>query len=107
MDKNNIAKQFWIEDPNSKLPRSGCYVVNRSIQSDFAESVAVPLKNIDYDVLIIDNIAKVQLTQTYRNPLACFLEVEYSFPLEPNACLTKFHAKFGDSLLVGRINEKE
>ena len=107
MDRNSLAKLLWVENPSSKLPRCGCYVVDPRIRSIFPEPVSVPLKHINYDVQIGDNLAKVQLTQTYLNPLQNFLEVEYSFPMEPNACLYKFHAKFGDTLLVGRIKEKE
>lgn len=55
----------------------------------------------------MNNLAKIKLTQTYKNPLVGFLEVEYSFPKDPNACLYSFQAKFDDTLLIGKVKEKE
>ena len=55
---------------------------------------------------IIGSLAKVKLTQKYFNPLANPLEIEFRFPMEPNACLYNFKATFGDKVLVGRVKER-
>lgn len=92
---------------NSTLPPCGCYVINPDIVKQFTGLVSVPLKHIDYAIDIVNGLAKVSLTQTYFNPLDCFLELQYSFPIDPKACLYSFQAKFDDQLLVGRVKEKE
>lgn len=81
MDRNSLAKLLWVEPSSNGLPLCGCYVVDPKIKSYFPEPVAVPLKHIAYDVELLNNLARVRLTQTYVNPLSQLLEVEYSFPL--------------------------
>lgn len=67
----------------------------------------VPLKHIEYDVEIINSLVSITLTQKYVNPTQKFLEMEYCFPINPNACVYKFVASFGNKRIEGVVKEKE
>jgi len=47
------------------------------------------------------------LVQTYHNPTDKFLEIEYNFPINPQACIYKFSAEFGKTRIEGIVKEKE
>ena len=60
--------------------------------SNVPETSMVPLKNIDYQIEIMNSIASTTLIQEYENPSDKFLEVEYSFPINPNSSVYMFVA---------------
>lgn len=49
----------------------------------------------------------MNLSQTYLNPTDKFLEVEYHFPVPPEACIYQFVAAFLDIRIEGVVKEKE
>lgn len=55
----------------------------------------MPLKSSEYAVEIVNAVANITLTQLYMNPTDSFLEVGYSFPINPSACIYRFAAEFG------------
>lgn len=55
----------------------------------------VPLVSSEYVLNIANTIANVSLVQTYQNPTGKFLELEYSFPIDPAICVYRFVAEFG------------
>ena len=67
----------------------------------------LPLKKIVYDIAIVNGVAEVTLTQTYLNTTDKFLELQYRFPLHPNACIHKFVAVFSKVRMEGVVKEKE
>jgi len=66
----------------------------------------VPLRNCEYQMEIVNAMVNVTLTQVYINPTDKFLEMEYSFPINPNACVYRFVAEFGNSRIEGIVKEK-
>jgi hypothetical protein len=56
---------------------------------------------------VVNAITSVTLLQTYQNPTEKFLELEYNFPINPNACVYKFTADFGKVRVEGVVKEKE
>lgn len=62
---------------------------------------------MDYQVLLVNNVAQVTLEQQYENPTRSTLELEYMFPIDPAACITAFKATFDESEIVGVVKEKE
>ncbi len=58
---------------------------------------ALPLKHIDYQIDITNGLASITLEQKYINPTEKFLEIEFSFPIDPNACIYKYVAEFGNN----------
>jgi hypothetical protein len=67
----------------------------------------VPLRSIGYDLEVVNAIVSVALVQTYQNPTEKFLELEYSFPINPSACVYRFSAEFGKVRVEGVVKEKE
>ena len=51
----------------------------------------------------MNTIANVSLVQTYVNPFEQFLEVEYNFPVNPNACIYRFMAEFANKRIEGIV----
>jgi hypothetical protein len=58
---------------------------------------ALPLKHIDYQIDITNGLASITLEQKYLNPTEKFLEIEFSFPIDPNACIYRYVAEFGNN----------
>lgn len=76
--------------------KNGCYVMNKEIKEKYGrKSLLVPLVSSEYVLDIANTVANVSLVQTYLNPTDQFLELEYSFPIEPNICIYRFVAEFG------------
>ncbi len=55
----------------------------------------------------MQNVARVELTQRYRNVSSVFIEAEYYFPVRINACFTEFVAEFDGKVVRGVVKEKE
>ncbi len=100
--------EFVLEPVALKHPKCGCYAVNQELlDKNSNQFLLVPLKLSEYHVEIANSIANVTLTQTYLNPTDKFLEVEYSFPINPDACVYRFVAEFGKTRIEGVVKEKE
>jgi len=69
--------------------------------------IIVPLKSCEYQLEIVNSLTNVTLVQTYHNPTDKFLEIEYNFPINPQACIYKFSAEFGKTRIEGIVKEKE
>ena len=93
----------YVEDlalePVKNNPRKcGCYIVNRPMLEKYPnQHIMMPLKQSEYFLEIVNSMVNVSLTQSYYNPTDQFLEVEYSFPINPNACVYRFVADFGNN----------
>lgn len=91
--------------PNYK--RCGCYVLSEEYLKDFPNKhVLVPLRTCEYQLEVVNAITSVTLLQTYQNPTEKFLELEYNFPINPNACVYRFNAEFGKVRVEGVVKEK-
>ena len=94
--------------PRNGLKKSGCYAVNEELlRQRHNQFVLVPLKSSDYHIEIVNSLANVTLIQNYHNPTKKFLEMEYSFPINPEACIYRFTAQFGKTMIEGIVKEKE
>jgi len=67
----------------------------------------VPLKSLDISIKIVHNVSRVLYTQEFYNDDAVNLEVEFFFPISPEACFDSFEAKFKDTVIKGVVKEKE
>lgn len=67
----------------------------------------VPLKCLNVSIKIVHNVARVLYTQVFYNNLEGNLEVEFFFPISPEACFDSFEAKFQDTVIKGVVKEKE
>lgn len=72
-----------------------------------SSSDSIPLKSLNIHVTIINNIARVFYTQTYKHTSQVRLETEFLFPISPDDCFDSFEAKFNNTTIKGIIKEKE
>ena len=96
-------------DPHNKgIKKCGCYINNEEMARQHpGKSILAPLIASDYHIEIVNAMANVNLTQEYHNPTGQFLEMEYHFPINPDACVYKFVAVFGKMRIEGVVKEKE
>ena len=57
--------------------------------------------------ITISRLLILSFVQNYHNPTEKFLEMEYSFPINPSACIYTFTAEFGKTRIEGVVKEKE
>ena len=67
----------------------------------------MPLRSAEYHLEIVNSLANVSLAQNYYNPTDQFLEVEYNFPVSPDACIYRLTAQFGKTRVEGVVRDKE
>lgn len=88
--------------------RYGCYSIDhRRYRLGEPEEAELPLKNLTYDIELADSLAFLQLEQTYINNLDKILNVQYIFPVNPNAVIYDFEISFGCKKVKGIIKSKE
>ena len=67
----------------------------------------IPLNSLDFYVSITNNIARTTITQRYQNDYDQFIEAEYFFPINAEACFDSFEAEYSGKKVRGIIKEKE
>jgi uncharacterized protein YegL len=60
----------------------------------------IPLQNFDVQVDVIDFLAKVQITQVYKNEEEHPLECIYKFPMDEKSAITEFKAEIDGNVVV-------
>lgn len=58
-------------------------------------------------VELADSLAYLELEQIYANESDHILDVEYIFPVNPQAALTNFEISFGGHVTKGIVKAKE
>jgi len=74
-----------------------------SAQNDFTQMAF----NTDVQIDITGLVARVEVTQTFRNFSDEWTEGVYRFPLPQGAAVDRLHIKVGERILEGEIQEKE
>jgi len=67
----------------------------------------LPLKKLDISVLIDANVAEVKYSQIYINNTDKTLDLEFFFPVSPEATFNSFEAAFDGEVIKGVIKKKE
>jgi hypothetical protein len=67
----------------------------------------IPLKNININIKIVENLARVEIEQEYENNSPVALETTYNFPISSEAVFDSFKAIVGEKVIVGQIKELE
>lgn len=66
-----------------------------------------PLKHTKVDAQVSGPVARVEVTQTFRNPYAETIEATYVFPLPHDAAVCDFRMKIGDRVIMGLIEKRD
>ncbi|UJR85696.1 VIT domain-containing protein [Sandaracinus amylolyticus] len=72
-----------------------------------ANGAAVPLEGVRVDAMLRGACLEVQVTQRFRNAEKVPVEAVYVFPMEEGAAVCGFAAKVGDTIVRGRVEERE
>ncbi|MGE0791826.1 MAG: VIT domain-containing protein [Sandaracinaceae bacterium] len=67
----------------------------------------VPLVGVRIEARLATVATEVTVTQRYRNVEATPIEAVYVFPLEADAAVCGFGARIGDTVVEGRVEERE
>lgn len=86
---------------------SACLFYLVKTNSNFSTKQEIPLKQVETNIQVIDNIAQFTLIQQYSNTEDQALEISYTFPTPAYATVYDFQAKIGDVVVKGDIQEKE
>ena len=66
----------------------------------------IPLKGVFVEAQIVENVAKVTITQLYHNQTENSLECRYIFPIDSNSSVCDFSAEIGDDFISAVIKER-
>lgn len=67
----------------------------------------LPLENTAVTAKVTGNVSRVEVTQTFRNPLNQPLEAVYVFPLPDEAAVDDMEITVGDRIIRGTIQERK
>lgn len=73
---------------------------------DGGELLLLPLEHTDVDAKVSGFVARVKVTQRYRNPLDRPIEATYVFPLPQNAAVDDFRLVVGAHVVEGEIRRR-
>ncbi|MBT6175972.1 MAG: VWA domain-containing protein [Deltaproteobacteria bacterium] len=71
------------------------------------ETVKLPLQHTHVDVEITAGIARVEVTQTYKNLYKRPIEALYTFPLPMNSAVNRMQMVIGDRTIEAQIKERK
>jgi len=78
------------------------------IDGDIPRYTPIPLTSVDITSRLVNFVAEVQVTQTYKNVEENPIECEYMFPIEEGAAVTNFKVDLEGKSIVSKVqlNEK-
>lgn len=76
-------------------------VPRRPVRPDYS------IKSVSYEATVRDQVADVQLSQVFRNDSSRDLEVEYLFPLPPEAVVSQFTLMVDGKELAAKMYSRE
>ncbi|MEM8682046.1 MAG: marine proteobacterial sortase target protein [Pseudomonadota bacterium] len=66
-----------------------------------------PLLNTDVDIIVNGPVARVSVSQSFRNDSQDWVEGVYAFPLPDGAAVDRMRLRAGERLIEGEIREKQ
>lgn len=103
----NVDHSQHFPQDSSSLPACGLYVQSPDKLGLTYARPMVPLKHIGYNLEIVNGLAHITLKQQYYNPSAIFMDVYYSFSINPGSSVYKMVAQFGNKVVEGVVKQKE
>jgi hypothetical protein len=97
MYSSKCANLYYLT-PSNKYPTS---------QNTYLERSYVPLKEVVYDINVINYLVEQKITFTYRNESKDRIETTFTFPMHYDTCVYNFEAITGDKVIKCVLKEKE
>jgi Ca-activated chloride channel homolog len=85
-------------------PQSGTLMLQGK---DSAEAVAAVQLGSDMDVNVSGSIARVRVTQVFRNTSSDWMEATYMYPLPADAAVDSLKMVVGQKVIIGHIKKRE
>jgi Ca-activated chloride channel homolog len=85
-------------------PQSGTLMLQGK---DSAEAVAAVQLGSDMDVNVSGSIARVRVTQVFRNTSSDWMEATYLYPLPADAAVDSLKMVVGQKVIIGHIKKRE
>ena len=95
MENTSDSVQQYLDTLHT--PKTSCWF--RTEQ----HKIELPMVSLDYKININNNFCMISLRQEYVNPLDKPLEINFSYPIDTNFCLTKLEATFNGYTVGGVI----
>jgi Ca-activated chloride channel family protein len=109
MTKSNPTERKLENEPCRPYPLAAHHL--KSAYGLYANSngkeLTFPLKHTDVQAKIAGNLSRVEVKQTFENPLTQTLEAVYIFPLPDEAAVDEMEIKIGDRVIKGNIKKRE
>lgn len=93
--------------PAPKPPPDNEHPGLTSSRADGQPGIDFPLMHTEVRAEVTGNIARVELTQLYKNPTTDRLEAIYQFPLPANAAVTEMYFRIGNRVIWGEVKKKD
>ncbi|MCE9584118.1 MAG: VIT and VWA domain-containing protein [Planctomycetes bacterium] len=71
------------------------------------EKVMLPLAGVTMKARVAERVARVTVTQTFRNPFPDALEAVYIFPLAGGCAVSDFEMRVGKRVIKGTVKERQ
>ncbi len=95
-----VSVLAWVQSVHAQG-----FIVDRRMHGPLAQSFEV--KEVSLDARIRDQVAEVQVSQTFHNPGSFQLESEYLFPLPEDGAVQNFVLLVDGQELTGRLLSKD
>ena len=95
------------EVPMEKIERLGDAKEGRLVLKSKGEMFAAPTVKTDVDMRITGMIARVRVTQQFKNPSTEWMEGVYVFPLPEQSAVDHLSMKVGERVIEGLIKERD
>ncbi|KKD37980.1 VIT domain-containing protein [Limnoraphis robusta] len=89
------------------MPASPPKIGGITAQSPDHVSLIFPLKHTEVFAQISGNLSRVEIKQSFENPLTQPMEAVYTFPLPDEAAVDQMEIKIGDRTIKGDIKKRE
>jgi Ca-activated chloride channel family protein len=108
-DRTVLAPAPSLPDPRRAAPGgAGGPPPGFSARNENGERVVeFPLAHTRVYAQVSGNVARVEVTQLYRNPTDRRLEAIYAFPLPPNAAVTDMAFRIGKRVVTSEVKRRE
>jgi Ca-activated chloride channel homolog len=100
----NTGQDAGQDTEQDKGPQSGTLMLQGKESS--AATAAVQLGS-DMDVTVSGSIARVRVTQVFRNTSADWMEATYMYPLPADAAVDSLKMVVGQKVIIGHIKKRE
>lgn len=97
-----------LQEKVNEGPQSGTLLMRaKTAEANKTAAIAAIRLGTDMDVTVSGSIARVRVTQVFRNTSADWMEATYLYPLPEDAAVDSLKMVVGQRVIIGRIKKRE